>query len=262
MSLPIEKNAFHFIVNIPIINEKKECIIQFDYTKLSFEIEKIKIDNIFGSEMKDINFYHLIARTKKEIKQKEIFALYFYCDNIKYCSDYLTIEANLKSKFFFSINFRKQSSFWNSYIPIKYFKLNKYQEFKIYFDYLENKKINKENLINNIISNLESEKDEIQFELIISLVRECFTKKKFQQIIQILNIKQISFENSNLINPIFYENIIDGLTIKFRDKFNNLFNKNTKDLQNGLDKLGLIFYNFYQPNKFFEFFEKSENKND
>ncbi len=48
MSFPIGKNAFHFILNIPINNGKKECIIQFHYIKLSFELEKIIIDIIFG----------------------------------------------------------------------------------------------------------------------------------------------------------------------------------------------------------------------
>ena len=136
MSVQIEKQfTFHFIIDVPINNDETEFKINFS-PNLHFNIEKRKIDNIFGIENNDLNIYHFIAITKEEIKNKEYLTLSFYYNKEKYESNYLIIDKNVKSKFFFEVSFTKYYKNWFGYTSsVQYKKLNKYQEYKIYMEY-------------------------------------------------------------------------------------------------------------------------------
>ena len=246
---------FHFIVEIP--ND-----IHFDVTvepKESFDILPNLVEDFFLNKtesFKDLSIYHYILLTYQ--KQFSYLRIELKANNQNFNISFQNINIK-NTKYFYNINLldyrNKPSPYTN--------KLSQYQQFHIFLNYLKKKyqrrnfKSEKNNLIIDSIEMLN--KDEIEFDLILALIRECYTTYYIKYILEYMNGKTIIYKHRTNIPSKYYKNIIDNIVGKFKYKYKNLI-QNRGVNGNIFDLIALYFYRYSDFSQFKNYFEEHENK--
>ena len=181
--------SLHLIVEIPpsIFYEENELL------KVSpergIDIEKHLIQDYF--EKNDSFVYHCIIKSSKSVNKINVIL------NIKSEFKSETIKLSDKhSRFIYNIKFEEHKNyFFPNEIPPNIYKLSYYQEYEIYFQYItknsQNLMKDKQDLINDTLQIIN--KEPIEFDIILVLLRECFRKPEIKQIIDSLYNKKIRF---------------------------------------------------------------------
>ena len=256
----MEKDAIyiHFIIEIPNNSYYERNTFLTIYPYGQFALEKIEIENFFDKENYKGNakIFLCIAKTYDKNRSGEI-----------------KIQMNIDNTYFErKINFDCSRTLYlfNFYFEAKYFKnpsnihlLSFYQQFHIFFENLKQKsrnfKYDKMILISDSIDELKNE--QIEFDLVLALIRECYRKKEIKEIIMNINEKKLKFIHRKRIKRKYYENIINGIVGKYRNSINTLFKYNeykVKDLV--LDKIALFFYRVFEPDLIKKYLKESKNK--
>ena len=260
----MDKDANHIFFLIEIPNQCYYEIKKFlkIHPQTEFNLDVVEIKNFFDKESYKGNatIFLCVAKTFDKNRKREI--------KIQMNIDNYNFEGKLNN-----FDFSRTLYLYNFYFEKKYNKnppninlLTFYQKFHIFLNYLKQNSNNfiydKRLLIFDSLYILKIN-DQIEFDLVLELIRQCYRKKEIKDIIMHINKKNIKCIHRKTLKRKYYENIINGIVGKFKDNINVLFKYNeykVKDLV--LNKIALFFYRIFEPELVKKFFEKSNKKSD